>query len=489
MSEPYVRNLTLPGSLRYQPPELKEFFGYDNNYRGLAEVELATLSVLAEIGIVPLEVYMKLSGTQKEQLLNISTTEVDALEKGRDGKKGTGHDVRAWVKRAQEIVGMDIGRWLHIPLTSYDPLDTGRIIQFIKAYDHAIRPAAIKVLESVNRLIHKFVPDLMIGRTHGQHALPITVGFWLATIQYRLLYNLKQLDCSAGQLVGKISGAVGAYNAQVCLGVEELCGQTTFEQRVLDKLGVKLQPAPISTQILPPEPLAYFLFSACMMSASLGQFGRDCRNLMRSEIAEISESFEEGQVGSSTMAHKRNPINFEQLEGMWIRTKNEFGKVMDTMISEHQRDLVGSSVARDFPIILVNLQTQLNTLLRKNNQGIPFLERLTVNNEACRANFDRSAHLILAEPLYIALIMAGYPGDAHHLVNHTLTPIATKTKRPLIHVLQDLAENDETVQKALNNMPPEIKELLVWPESYVGKSRYKAMQIAELVKYYISLVQ
>jgi len=168
-------------------------------------------------------------------------------------------------------------------------------------------------------LVEKFASQVQIGRTHGQHALPITVGFWLATILQRILYNWKQMEVYSEGLVGKISGAVGAYNAQVGLQLEQRCGSKTFEDRVLEKLG--LSPAKISTQILLPEPLAYFLFSCVITSASFGQLGRDCRHLMRTEIAEVMESFEKDQVGSSTMAHKRNPINFENIEGMWLKTK------------------------------------------------------------------------------------------------------------------------------------------------------------------------
>jgi adenylosuccinate lyase len=372
---------------------------------------------------------------------------------------------------------------VHVPLTSYDALDTGRAVQFSKAYRKVMLPAIAELVESLAVLTEGLATELQIGRTHGQHALPVTVGFWLATILHRIVFNWEQLNYHALCLPGKISGAVGAYNAQSGLNFDALCLEKTgrtFEERVLEYL--ELRPAPVSTQILPPEPLAYYLFSVTMLSASLAQLGRDCRHLMRSEIGEVVEAFEAGQVGSSTMAHKRNPINFESLEGMFIRTKNEFGKVTDTLISEHQRDLVGSSVARDFPIILVNLMTQINTLLRKDAKGSPFIRRISVNREACRRNFEQSAHLILAEPLYIALQMAGYRGDAHELVNHKLVPTATKNGSMLIEVLEEMSRGDQELAQVIGNIPSDLFGLLYDPDKYVGKAAAKTYEIVRMAR-------
>ncbi len=466
------KNLILPGNPRYQPGEMIPFFGYDNLYRKVAEVEIATLQTLGEIGVIPREEMKQLTPLLIRKILAISTTEVDKIE-----REITHHDIRAWVKKAQEIINGKISRWVHIPLTSYDVIDTGRILQFRDGYEQALKPSIREVVSLFSSLVRRFSGELQIGRTHGQHALPITVGFWLATILSRLVYNWVEMDSAAKNLTGKISGAVGAYNAQYGLGFIKLSGKKDFETRVLEKL--ELKPAKISTQILCPESLSYFLFSATMMSAVFGQFGRDARQLMRSEIAEIAESFEKGQVGSSTMAHKRNPVNFENLEGTWLKTKNEFGKVLDTLISEHQRDLTASSVYRDFPIIFINLEQQLDTLLKKNKAGIAFLERISINKEACRRNFDLSAHLILAEPLYIALQMAGYGGDAHELVNMKLVSRATETKKSLAEALEEIAEKDTELKTAMNNIPRELWELLHQPEKYIGKAEKKALEIAD----------
>lgn len=459
-------NLSLPGNPRYQPKSLVESFGYDNLYNSVIEVEFAGMRVLGDIGVISAQDIALLP-----QSLQIRTTDVDELE-----RKVTKHDIRALVRLIQERIPEPLRRWVHVPFTSYDPLETGRILQYSRAYQGVVSVKARQVIRILAYLVRKYASTLQIGRTHGQHALPVTVGFWLATLLSRLVYNSRRMDQFADGFVAKISGAVGANNAVHGLGIAKLCGETSFEHRVLGKLGLK--PANVSTQILAPEPLAYFLYSCAMMSASLGQLGRDCRHLMRSEIAEIGEPFAEGQVGSSTMAQKRNPINFENTEGMWLRTKNEFGKVLDSLISEHQRDLVGSSLARDFPIILVNLVIQLETLLRADASGKTFLERLTVNEDNCCRNFQANANVILAEPVYIALQMAGYRNDAHELVNRKAVPLSQQKNQPLIKSILQMVPNDPDVAEAVAGFPGELVHLLRHPELYTGNAEEQAKRIA-----------
>ncbi|OGY93004.1 MAG: hypothetical protein A3B31_02190 [Candidatus Komeilibacteria bacterium RIFCSPLOWO2_01_FULL_53_11] len=470
-------NLMMPGNPRYQPEQLRQFFGYDRLYATLSEVEIAVLEVMGEIGVIPKGEFRGFRRKLREKLHLITTTQVDRVE-----RRITRHDIRAWVRIAQRIVGPRLARLVHVPLTSYDALDTARILQFRRAYEYALRPAINDVIVQLANLVERYAEQVQIGRTHGQHALPITVGFWLATILNRIMYCSEQLERYADGLVGKISGAVGAYNAQVGLPIASRCGAISFEKRVLTKLGLKS--ARISTQILPPEPVGFFLFAATSLSAALGQFGRDCRQLMRTEIGEIMEAREPGQVGSSTMAGKINPITFENLEGTWFKTKNEFGKVLDTLISEHQRDLVGSAPARDFPTILVNLQHQLNSLLKKNKKGHVFLERIGVNADACERNFSMSAHLVLGEPLYIALQMAGYRGDAHKLINDKLAPEARRTGEPLIVCAERKAKRSKNLRAALENMPTEVIELLKDARRYTGHASRKAREIARRARRY-----
>lgn len=463
-------NLALPGNPRYQPKALQPYFGYDNHFGYVALVEIAVLRTLGEIGIISPEDMACLTPEIEEKLLEITTTHVDEVE-----RQITHHDIRAWVRLAQEILPAPLRRWVHIPLTSYDVLDTARTLQFVRAHQNVLSPLVDELIDHLASKAEKYADTHQIGRTHGQHALPITVGFWLATILNRLVVNARRMNEFAAALSGKISGAVGADNAQFGLGITARCRELSFEDRVLKKLG--LRAAPISTQILPPENLAYYLFACSMFSAALAQLGRDCRHLMRTEISEIGEPFEVGQVGSSTMAHKRNPINFENVEGMWLRTKNQFGNVLDTLVSEHQRDLVGSSLARDYPIIVVNLVQQLNTLLRRKGVGPTFIERLSVDVEACHRNFSKQSKVILAEPLYIALQMAGYEGDAHEFVNHVAVPKAISLDQFLIDVVQYLATTNPELASALARIPEEVMSLLYHPEEYTGLAADKTHEI------------
>lgn len=474
---PLMSNLTLPGNPRYQPKDLKEIFGYDKLAAVLVEVEVAVLDTLAESGIINIRDRALLTHDIEQKLLAITTTEMDKVE-----REITKHDMRALVRIMQKILPEPLRRWVHVPLTSYDVIDTARIIQFSRAHKQVIQPKLKPVISILRDQARTNANVVQIGRTHGQHALPVTVGFWFATILNRVLINASEMNRNAEKLAGKISGAVGAFNAQVGLGIDGKL-DVSFERRVLNRLGI--ESAPISTQILQPEPLAYYLFSALSLSAAFGQLGRDGRHLMRSEIAELTEPFEKGQVGSSTMAHKRNPLNFENLEGTHVKNTAEFLKILMIMISEHQRDLVGSSVSRDFPTLIVNLTSQLDTLLRTGEDGTPFLKRVCVSKEACTRNFAMQGDTILAEPLYLALQMHGYPGDAHAVINHKAMPLVNNS-RTLVEAVELLTEHDPDLREAWRNIPQDLHVLFLHPENYTGRAAEITEKICACADIYLN---
>jgi hypothetical protein len=167
-------NLSLPGNPRYQPKDLQSVFGYDNLFRAVAEVEIATMKTLADIGIIPKADIASLTPAVEQELLAIPTTEVDDVE-----SKVTKHDIRAWVRIAQGKVAPGLRRWIHVPLTSYDALDTARALQFVRGHE-VVRRLTDKVIGLFIEQVNLFAAQPQIGRTHGQHALPITVGFWIA---------------------------------------------------------------------------------------------------------------------------------------------------------------------------------------------------------------------------------------------------------------------------------------------------------------------
>ncbi|MBL7058404.1 hypothetical protein ISS03_03640 [Patescibacteria group bacterium] len=470
-------NLQLPGNPRYQPKQMIPIFGYDNLWQsGPARVEISTLLALGSLGIIPKQTIQLLDGEMMKKLLAITTTEVDRVE-----RTITQHDVRAWIILAKEITGPELGKFVHFPLTSYDALSTGQVLQFKSAHNNALQPAIMSVVKALTNRVRETSKIIQIGRTHGQHAVPITIGFWLATILDRILYDWKALRNAEKNLVGKISGPVGAYNAQVLLGVEDAAQRLfgkSFECLVLEPLNLK--PAKISTQILPPGPLYSYLSACTTLSASIAQFGRDCRSLMRTEINEIREEFSESQSGSSTMPHKRNPVHFENMEGMWTKNMGELEKVGHTLISEHQRDLTGSSVSRDFPIIVVNLQHQLNSLLRLNKDNSPFLNNIGIDEERCQRNLKLQGDLIMAEPLYLLLQQFGYEDDAHHLINHTLVPKVNKKKGiSLIDALIAESRINTNLQNALEKVPTDMLNKLLDPQQYIGSAVEKAIEIAD----------
>jgi adenylosuccinate lyase len=474
------RNLMMPGNPRYQPKNLQDYFGHDNLALPIIEVELAGIDTLADLGVIPAEDHTLLTDEVRAFVRDITWSEVEELERSK-----TKHDIRALVQLMQARLPEPLRKWVHVPFTSYDALDTARALMFKRAHAGVVQPQTRAVINDLRILVNECAHQKQVGRTHGQHALPITVGFWLATILNRLVQNARQMDHYAEGLVGKISGAVGAYNAQVGLGFYEDKDGVKFEDRVLEKLGLKA--APISTQIVPPEPMANYLWSVLLQTAALGQLGEDCRNLMRTEIDEIMEPFSKDQVGSSTMAHKRNPITYENTSGMFKGAVADFQKVLFLLVSEHQRDLVGSSIARDMPDLVIHLVQQLNTLLRSGGEhDLSFIRRIGVNVEALDRNLAMSGSVLLAEPLYLALQMAGYKGDAHHLVNHDVVPHAKLMGFSLVKAMEAVAGDDSVAAAAWEAVPPEVKQLLGDVGSYTGAAAQKAHQITADASAYLA---
>jgi adenylosuccinate lyase len=345
--------------------------------------------------------------------------------------------------------------------TSYDIVDTANALR----YRDAVREVLLKDMLTLEKLwidlARREKNTIQIGRTHGQHAEPITFGFTIAQYINRWGNRILKVKAAIDNLVGKFSGAVGAYNA-ASLFFED---PESLEREILGYLNLK--PAELSTQIVPPETFTDFLHSIVSSFGVLANYARDMRNLQRSEIGEVGEPYDKAQVGSSTMPQKRNPITFENVESAWKKFMPQMITMYLDQISEHQRDLTNSLTQRYIPELLVIFTSSIRKMIR-------ITKKLRVDKVNLHRNFLMNSDMLIAEPLYILLAFYGHP-NAHEYVRK-LTEQSYRTKKPLY----DLIQNDSTLQLYLTRFTSVQKDILSNPSNYVGIASKKTEKIATL---------
>ncbi|KPJ56838.1 adenylosuccinate lyase [Parcubacteria bacterium DG_74_2] len=369
------------------------------------------------------------------------------------------HDIRALVNCIRNKVSKAVKRIVHMIATSFDISDTANAARYKDVTKKILLPELIKLEKVLIELTKNEAETKQIGRTHGQHAIPITFGFAMAEYVSRLGGCILSIDKQTSNLVGKFSGAVGGYNASSLFFDDP----EVFEQEVLAELGLK--PADHSTQIVQPEPLTRLLCEVVITSSVLANLSDDMRNLQRTEIGEVGEAFEEGQVGSSTMPQKRNPINFENAKGFWKIVMPRLTTVFMDQISEHQRDLTGSGSARTYGEIFAYVVSKTKRLTRT-------MKKLQVDKNNLQRNLALQQDLIIAEPLYIILAAMGHP-NAHEKVR-LLTLEAQQKHKPL----EEIAMADKEIAPYFEKMTHRQREIISNPSSYTGISAEKAKKIA-----------
>jgi adenylosuccinate lyase len=238
----------------------------------------------------------------------------------------------------------------------------------------------------------------------------------------------------------------------------------SFEADVLAELD--LEAGSHSTQIVEPEYMTDFVHSLVSSFGVIANFSDDMRNLQRSELAEVGEHFGEDQVGSSTMPHKRNPINYENVKSMWKQFMPRMMTLYQDQISEHQRDLTNSASSRFIPELIVGLLSSVNRLIRVG-------EKLVVDHENIKENFEQNKEMIVAEPLYILLASYGHP-DAHEAVRK-LTLEAEETGK----TLRELAVEKEELEPYIKQLSSKQKKLLTNPDKYIGTAVKKTEKVVE----------
>ncbi|MCE5216435.1 adenylosuccinate lyase [bacterium] len=364
------------------------------------------------------------------------------------------HDTRAMVNCLQRHVSDEAKPFIHLAMTSFDVKDTALALRLKRAAHDAVIPELIKLEKTLIDLARREKDTLQMGRTHGQHAVPITFGFAIAQYVSRLGGRIEAIRAAADNLRGKISGAVGAYNASSLLFDDPL----EFEQEVLGELG--LEPSPSSTQIVEAEFATDYMHALVSAFGVLANLADDMRHLQRTEIAEVGEKFEANQVGSSTMPHKRNPWNFENVKSLWKVVVARMQTVYLDQISEHQRDLTNSASQRFLPEVIVMLVNSTRRLQR-------VMGKLVTDPERMAANFAMTHGMIAAEPAYILLAAHGHP-DAHEALRK-LTLQAQATGRPLGEILRE----EKDLAPYLEKFTPAQRALLDDPRLYVGRASQK----------------
>ena len=368
----------------------------------------------------------------------------------------TQHNIRALVNVIKRKLPEELHPYVHLGATSVDVLDTASAMRTRDAVRHVVLPLMLDIEELLVELSVTNAKTPQVGRTHGQHAVPITFGFALAEYVARFGKAIQEIDSRSKQLRGKLAGAVGAYNALSLIVTDPV----DFERSVLARLG--LEPSEHSTQLVEPEHLLRLLLEINVAFGVLANLADDLRNLQRSEISEVREDFGSSQVGSSTMPQKRNPWNSEHVKSLWKAFFPRVTTFFMDQISEHQRDLTNSASQRFVADFLAGFVAALNRTKK-------VLGGLNVNAERMLGNLDTTGDLVLSEAAYILLATAGEP-DAHEVIRRiTLKCEASKT--PLLAELRANAGVWHLISAQLEKtLGVDAEEFFSNPAHYRGKA-------------------
>ncbi len=400
---------------RYTRPEMGRIWTDENRFQRWLDVEIAVCETLARRGVIPKRALAVIQRKARFDVRGILRIE----EKVK-------HDVIAFLTNVARYVGPD-SRFIHMGLTSSDVLDTALALQLGEAgalIDQGLKDL-MKVLARQARAHRRTV---MIGRTHGIHAEPITLGLVFALWHAEFARHRERLAAASESVrVGKLSGAVGTF-AHLDPGVEaEVCR----------RLG--LRPDPISTQVIQRDRHAHFLTTLALIAASIEKAAVEIRHLQRTDVREAEEFFSAGQKGSSSMPHKRNPITSEQLSGLSrvVRANAQAG--LENVALWHERDISHSSVER---VIVPDSTILIDYMLAKLTR---LLDRLLVYPDRMRRNMNLTRGLIYSQALLLALVDAGATREeAYHLVQRNAMQVWAGTQD-----FQELVSADADIGKRL----------------------------------------
>ena len=365
---------------RYSRPEMVQIWEPATKFRIWYEIEAHACDAMADIGVIPRE---NADAVWKAKDVEFDVARIDEIE------AVTKHDVIAFLTHLAEHVGSEEARFVHQGMTSSDVLDTCFNVQLTRAADILIADLE-GLLAALKRRAYEHKDTVRIGRSHGIHAEPTTMGLTFARFYAEMDRNLSRMrDARAEIATGAISGAVGTF-ANIDPAVEE---------HVCDKLG--LVPEPISTQVIPRDRHAAFFATLGVIASSIENIAIEIRHMQRTEVLEGAEFFSMGQKGSSAMPHKKNPVLTENLTGLARMVRSAVIPAMENVALWHERDISHSSVERMIgPDATITLDFALARLT-----GV--IDKMLIFPENMLENMNKFPGLVMSQRVLLALTQAG----------------------------------------------------------------------------------
>ncbi len=400
---------------RYTLPEIGRIWEDENKFRIWLNIEIYACEAQAKLGRIPEEVVAEIRERANFNIERIQEIEAEVH-----------HDVIAFLTNVAEYVG-PAARYIHYGMTSSDVLDTALSVQ-MKQAGELILDKLDALIEVVRQQALAHRRTVMVGRTHGVHAEPITLGLKLAVWYSELLRDRERLTQAIQSIAfGKISGAVGTF-AHL---------EPFVEEYVCQKLG--LQPAAISTQILQRDRHAHYLTNLAILAASLEKIALEIRHLQRTEVLEIEEPFGGKQKGSSAMPHKKNPILSERICGLARLLRGYATSALENIALWHERDISHSSVER---VIIPDATIALYYML---DRSVYLLGKMVVHKDKMKKNLNLTHGLIFSQSILLHLVEKGLSREeAYGMVQRNAMKV-WETGQPFLEVLK----SDETVLQYL----------------------------------------
>ena len=396
---------------RYSRPDMVAIWSPETKFRIWYEIEAHACDAQADLGVIPRE---NAEAVWKAADVDFDIARIDEIE------RETKHDVIAFLTHLAEIVGNDEARFVHQGMTSSDVLDTTFNIQLTRAADILIADLD-GLLDALKRRALEHKDTVRIGRSHGIHAEPTTMGLTFARFYAEMDRNLARLRAARAEIAtGAISGAVGTF-ANI---------DPSVETHVCAKLG--LTPEPISTQVIPRDRHAMFFATLGVIASSVENIATEIRHMQRTEVLEAEEFFSKGQKGSSAMPHKRNPVLTENLTGLARLVRGYVTPALENVALWHERDISHSSVERNIgPDATVTLDFALARLTM-------VIDKLVVYPDTMIANMNKFRGLIHSQRVLLALTQAGVSReDAYRLVQRNAMKVWEEGKDFQTELLAD----------------------------------------------------